>query len=296
MPKLLLLPFRAPSDFSVQSRIRLISPATEFDDLPQSWDPLIDIVVGAEVIIYPSFLTETGLSTADPLTLTLTADCTPARGRWIARQTFTWQDGQATASTQLEIPGQEIGGFLRLYASVVGDAETGDPDPDRSRHPFAKLWTSDPVRASLDQPDRYPTSTVSFSERNWPSVPWTVRCTDALEPDAHLTVAMRVYLNADLPEGRALAAGEASHSIAAAVQADVLEELFDRLSRMDSDHVVQASEQPESDMSMAAVGNYNAERRLGISMLDALEWAREEPRRLKETIREKTQYLREAQT
>ena len=292
MPRVTLLPFRAPSAESVSTELKIITPPTDLEDLHRHWDPMIDLELAAECTLVPSFLRETGLTEDDMLHFTLTVDCSPTRGRWTARQELTWEDGRASGRVQLEVPGQEIGDTLTARASVVGDAITGDPHPLRSRHRAARIWTGTPVRIPLQQADRFPTTAVSFRTRHWPTIPWRIRCLDELEPGTHISAGMRLYLNTDLEEGRSLAEGSAASGLPSAVEADVLEELFGQLSRLERSEVVTAADDPDSPMGMAAVAKHNAENRLGISLLDALEWAREEPSRLKDIVREKTRFLR----
>lgn len=296
MARLTVLPFLTPAPGSVEHSIHLVSPPTDLDRLPEAWDPLMDIELGAEATLNRDFLPDTGLTTDDHLELVLTVECGPTRRRWIAHCPFSWESDSAKAATALTVPGREVGGSLSISTSVVGDALTGDLDPGRSRHRSARIWASAPRRVPLDLDEAFPTSAVSFSSRHWATIPWTVRSSASAEPTRHLTGALRLYLNTDLPEGRALADGTAGIEMRSAVEADVLEELFDLVSRLDGDEVLESLADAGTPLSVAAVANYNAVHRLGLDLVEAIAWARQEPRRLREQIREKVRFMRGART
>lgn len=294
MPIIPLMPFRTPSVSSVQIETSLVTPGVPFEKLSRHWDSSMDLRVRAFGTVRDSFWAETGISADERTMLSFTAVCRATKTEWSAQATLAPGEGVWSAQCELELGGLQLAGDVELRASIVGRGRTGHPDPRFAFHEGARLWSARPRVVELEPSGSiFPVTAVSFEgTQRRPNI-WSVETGAAVDPAAHISESLRLFVNSDLTEGAELARGRAPEWMMSSVRTDIQMKTFTVLSQFfdgrSSDELVTTAERNRE--SIAAMGLHTA-LQLGLTLDGVLRRFQDDPLELQELIRSKTHYLR----
>lgn len=295
MPKIALLPFRAPAFGSVRAQSSVISPAVEESHLSTHWDRMTNLHLRAEGSLHWSFWSETGIERDEPVFLSFTAVCRATKKEWNARAVFEPTGADWAAGCELELAGGQLAGECELRIAVVGTGRTGSPHSEYALHRGAKLWTAPVKVLRLEASEGlFPVTAVSFGESRRRPLIWAVEETGASGPSAHVSEALRLYVNSDLEEGLKLARGEAPEALMSAVRSDIRMRTLSVLSGFYDERAPEelqgfADSHPTSISAMGALTAEDA----GMSLGEIIREFRDDPLTIQDRIRARNHYLRE---
>lgn len=286
-------------DSSHEERVRWLPPLLQIDgreiepqQLPNEWDHNCVIRLQIRVQVAGSQLAFIGVEEAH---LTATVACRSTGWSTSLSRMLAPVEGGLDSLAQgltVEVPGEEVAGEISVEASII--APWGDANDGHQWLTRRIIASRSPLRLILSGgDDSFPTSALSFQERNWRPVPWRLDILSQDPADAFKT-SVRLYLNEDFPSVRQFISGNDNMQQGPALRMMVMRSLIQHAvimcSNFETDLDSIAIEFPES-LAAAAKGIAVADLKFN-SLTSALNSFMHRPDIIEMQLMQETGYLK----